>query len=589
MKLASPASGPTGPSTRLVSPGVRPAGPVTRLGSPASRPEETLASFVSPLAGDSGPAIGPREDAGRNARGRTASSLETSRYHYPMRRQRNCVTSRLSLLSTAALLALAAGSPAWGCSVAASASPPTNYELVREAPVIVLAKSAGWEPSAGAVRFEVEEVLKGDFRPATVTLEGQLDFAGRGSEDDFSQARPGAYAGSCLAYDYRLNHHYVLFLEWEELNGKWSVHGPAFSRVNEEVDVPASPWLTAVRQYLQVAALHDYDKEKLALRELREKAASEEGAKTLPKALAKDIDRHFQAPSLAKSPADLIGLYEHAGSDTVRREALWAIALNAPPAARDLLRAQILKETLPDRLTPLGIYFAAVPDHEILGPLAQNWDRLSSDSWTRTELLRALVKAAGPSDAPILAGLLRKASDDEQATLLAQWFASPGNDPRIAIDIMHGRLEDTPGDFTRYQDSLAVLGDPAVVAWAAERIWLDPKLEIGQTAARVLAFSPLPAADAAARKVIETGGPQRTQWLVMAFTDPLVANTNPRRWDRLEDILRTQSTNKPLLETLKTDFFYLRRKGTDEDKAAANRLFERTRDTLAALRRPSVS
>src|SRR3954470_18420063 len=124
------------------------------------------------------------------------------------------------LLSAAVLTALAAaGSPAWGCSVIAGASPPTNYEIVREAEAIVLARSVHWQPSAdaerapwGSVRFEVEEVLKGDFRPSTVTLDGNLEFAGRGPEDNFSRARPGTYSGSCQAYDYRLDHHYLLFL-----------------------------------------------------------------------------------------------------------------------------------------------------------------------------------------------------------------------------------------------------------------------------------------------------------------------------------------------------------------------------------------
>src|SRR3954447_18178130 len=97
-------------------------------------------------------------------------------------------TLRPPLPVFAILLALAAVSPAWGCSVVAAVSTPSNYELVRGAETIVLAKSAAWEPSAdetrhpwgGAVRFEVEEVLKGDFRPATLTLEGSLEFAGRG-------------------------------------------------------------------------------------------------------------------------------------------------------------------------------------------------------------------------------------------------------------------------------------------------------------------------------------------------------------------------------------------------------------------------
>lgn len=501
-------------------------------------------------------------------------------------------TAWLSLPVFAILLVLAAGSPARGCSMSAGALPPTNYELVREAATIVLARSAAWEPSAdearhpwgGAVRFDVEEVLKGDFRPSTVTLEGHLDFAGRGPEDDFSRARPGAYAGSCDAYDYRLNHHYLLFLGWDELNERWFITGPAFARLNEEVDVPGSPWLKAVRQYLRVAALHDYDKEKAALRELRAEAAAGK-TPAAPKALVGDIDRHFQTPSVAKSGPDLIDLYEHAGSDTARRDALWGLAMNAPPAARTMLRGQLLKETRPDWIVPLAQYFSKVRDPEILAPLSQSWDRLPSDSWSRREILSALAKAAGPADSRLMAGLLRKVGEGDQAAVLAQWFASPGNDPRIAIDILHSRLTDTPGDFSRYQDALAVLGDPAVVGWATERIWENTRNDDRWETARALAFSPLPAADAAVRKIIESGGAKRVEWLVLAFTDPFFVSANPRRWERLDDILRSQSTNAPLLASLKTHFFYLRRDASDEDKPAVNRLFEQTLEAIAAQAR----
>jgi len=463
---------------------------------------------------------------------------------------------------------------------------PTNYEMVREAQVIVLARAVARARSADeerhpwgtTIRFEVEEVLKGDFRPSSVTLDGSLQFAGRGSEDDFSQARPGAYAGSCLAYDYRLNHSYVLFLGWNDLNDEWSVTGMAFSRANEEVD-PDSPWLKTVRHYLRVAALRDYDKEKAALRELRSEAA----AGTQPRALVADIDRHFQTPSVAKSPADLIDLYKQGKTDEARRSALFGLAATAPPAAKDLMREVMLKQPSTDTLCTLGQYFSKVLDPEILAPLSKNWDHLQLNTWCRQELLRALSKAAGPQNAPIMAELLRKAADSDQATVLAFWFASPGNDPRPAIDILHSRLEDTPGDFTRYQDALAVLGDPAVVPWAEERLSNDSKIVGGPRFARVLAFSPLPAADAATRKIIESGDAKRIEWLRMAFTDPFFANGNPRRWDRLDDILRSQSTNASFLATLKTDFFYLRRNSTGEDKAAANRLFERTREAIAAL------
>ena len=64
---------------------------------------------------------------------------------------------------------------------------------------------------------------------------GTLEFAGRSAGETFEQARPGAFAGACIAYDYRLGGRYLLFLGKRPSAG-WRVQGPPFTRVNEEVD-----------------------------------------------------------------------------------------------------------------------------------------------------------------------------------------------------------------------------------------------------------------------------------------------------------------------------------------------------------------
>jgi len=499
-------------------------------------------------------------------------------------------------LAAAVLVLLAAAAPGWSCSLVAGAPLPTNYELVRDARAIVLARSVSWAPYGdeekdafgGAVRFEVEEVLKGDVRLSALTLDGHLDFAGRGPEDDFSQARPGAYAGACSAYDYRLDHHYLIFLEWDDLNDRWVSGGPAFARLNEEVDVPDSPWVQAVRLYLKVAALRDYAREKAELHELRIRAAAGAAPKTFPKALVADIDRHFKTPTATKPPADLIDLYQHAGSDGARRDALWALADSHPPAARDLLRGLLLKETRDELRQPLLAYFSKVADHRVFRPLSRAWARLPLGSPGRRDLLLALTAAAGPRDAPRLAGLLATA-DGDQAVVLARWFASPGRDPRPALALLNGRPGGNPGGDRTFQDALAILGDATVVAGAEERMWSGPGVEDHRWEdAHVIAWSPLATADAAARKIIDSRDAQRTEWLVDGYNDDS-ARANPRRWDRLEDILRAQAGNAKFLSKLKTTFFYLRRDGDDEEKAMAGRLLERVREAIAALPASAVT
>jgi len=151
------------------------------------------------------------------------------------------------------LLALCVSAPvptASACSVGPDYRMPSHFELVKEADAILLAEAVDFFPARqdgelrDVVRFKVIRVLKGALCPRFVDVAGFLDFMGRTEEGDLYSVRRGALAGSCIAYDYRLGKNYVLFgTPYETM---FAVSGPPFSRVNEEVDGPESPWTQAV-------------------------------------------------------------------------------------------------------------------------------------------------------------------------------------------------------------------------------------------------------------------------------------------------------------------------------------------------------
>ena len=191
------------------------------------------------------------------------------------------------------------------CSVDRAYIPLTNYELVKITPAIVVTRATGTELRAVSiavgvdrlrkhVRFEIVEVLKSASLEVgtALTLAGTIeDYQGRGAANDFSSPRPGAYVGSCVAFDYQLGSHSLLFLD--EIDGAWRVSGWPFARVNEEIDLQDDAWLTAIRHYTQIAALDSYPAETKALHQRWMEEHARHPTGSLPSGLVADIQNHF--------------------------------------------------------------------------------------------------------------------------------------------------------------------------------------------------------------------------------------------------------------------------------------------------------
>jgi hypothetical protein len=139
---------------------------------------------------------------------------------------------------------------ALACSVDRIAEP---RELVRDAQAILLVRVVSWKEDpalktsvGGAVTFEVQEVLKGRFAEKALVLPGHLKYRGANDEKvPYHFIRPGGRLGMCVAWDYKSDGQFLLFME------KGNLLGRPLAPVNEEVSGPDDPWVLWVRRQLK--------------------------------------------------------------------------------------------------------------------------------------------------------------------------------------------------------------------------------------------------------------------------------------------------------------------------------------------------
>jgi hypothetical protein len=405
----------------------------------------------------------------------------------------------------------AASRDARACSLGPDFLPPSNYELVRESPQIVLTEVVS---SAGnTVQLVVREVLRGSaLTPATtLTLEGiTAGYRGASPPGDFSGVRRGALAGGCVAYDYRVGGQFLLLLG---PNGPpWAPLFVPFARVNEEVTGPSDPWVAAVRRYVKVAALADPVKERAELERVRAEAQRSPSAQT-PAGLADDILHHLTTPSAEKTFDELKALYDAAPDDRAKGTALAAIAARGDAAAAPLME-QLLKQALadPPRSAPLlrtlARYYDKRPDPARVAALvdlyAQAGGAMKNARW---ELMWTLVHHADKQhDAAMQRALAT--TDDEEAGRLAGWFARfPSPQAQANLE---GRLGTDYEHKTELTFAIAAMGAKAPVDWALTTLKALPPSEHRWLAIYIVARSPLPVADKSAATIIGAHGDDLT-------------------------------------------------------------------------------
>lgn len=475
--------------------------------------------------------------------------------------------------------------PSSACSPVVNYLKPSNYELVKSTYAIVLAEVLKFEPSAAGpgqstVLFQVEHVLKGPFTGNTLADQWGYDaFYGRSEAGGFTKARPGAYKGSCIAHDYRVGHRYLLFLEMRD--DAWKISGPPFTRVNEEVDGLDSPWVVAISEYIRIASLDEYEREKDALRILQVQVSERKDPKRYPAAIMADLDDHFSTPSQYKSFDDLMEMYTKASSEKQRSRVLWAFYNGKHPEARTLMR-QLLAQGDLGPSGQVAAYLGRVEDSTSVDSLIRVY--LAPASRARPEwqngwqpwIIQALLATANESHKTRMLEVF-KAADDWAAGRLAQWFARyPSPDALAALRDRRDRIDLTSRDQIIY--ALAGAGDPELVKWADrmlsdtneatrfKRRWIEETKSrhadwdehmlghldgFADIQSRILpiviiARSPLPAADASARKLISDGGVPLVT-LVGGYKDSF----NPNRWERLEEIIRSTTKSPELIAEIR--------------------------------------
>jgi hypothetical protein len=422
---------------------------------------------------------------------------------------------RFAAIGIALAIAGVGADRARACEPVFGYEPPTNYELIAEADIVVVALAV-WEVPRGtfgsSVVLRVSDIIKGHAKVGDlVEVPGFTGhYEGPTAEGELRHTRPGAYGGSCIAFDYAVGRSYVLMLG-RTRSGELAIHMYPWARVNDEAQ---ALWVSVVRAYASISALRDEAKEEAALRALRRRALSQGGRGA---ALAKDIDAHLRAATKWKSAASLERLYREAATAKDRERAVRAIALRGDRASLAFMTER-LRETWaagvpdPSRLHTMVLYFGRQPNDHALALLAAM--SLTIRGYERIAIAGILGRLAGPRLQGAIELALTTSTPDE-ARAFARYFARNPFRSTFALAQIRAHLKRPfTGDF-EMTIAAAAMGDPQVLAWAAARSTREPSRPQRPTddrgkepddhrwlAATVVAVSPLPEANALASRII---------------------------------------------------------------------------------------
>jgi HEAT repeat protein len=443
-------------------------------------------------------------------------------------------------------LHLSANSSA-ACSLEDGYLLPSNYDLVKETQAILLAEAVSFDmtprASEGAFlpqfTFKILEVLKGDFAQDSLVHDGVDNYLGKSVEGNFNDLRRGAMTGACNAYDYQLGKKFLLFVN--KTKDGWIISGPPFSRINEEVSNSDSPWVIAVRHYIRISSLNNYEAEKVALKRLQENARRGKATGKYPAGLVKDVERYFKSPYPTKSYQDLLTIYQ-SSSREVRRNVLWAFAQGKHPEAKSFIQNLMQTPEWEEYIAPVSELVKLTKDRSFIKTLADAYLKMKG-SQMRWPLISALIEVADDKDSELMLAALQSA-DEEEAVGLAAWFVR--HPVEEATDIIRKLVDAKYRKRWALAFSLAGLGDERVLEWAREMIHSsDQDSWVGYY---IIAHSPLAEADTLAKATIQDNNPKDLTPLIQGYKD----SANPHRWDRLRDVISLRSKDSQVDYWLRT-------------------------------------
>lgn len=168
----------------------------------------------------------------------------------------------------AAVLALALAPVAAGaCSVVKGYRVPTNFELVRDADLIVVGTVVPDKPyRAGSedeptLRLKPVRFLKGGPTARHLTLGGMLELPRGGETRSFrpvytrlDEAHPSVWLGACSRQFYAPET--LVVAMFREDGDQWVQYSPPFARAIEDVpDADRADWVRAAELYVRIAAM----------------------------------------------------------------------------------------------------------------------------------------------------------------------------------------------------------------------------------------------------------------------------------------------------------------------------------------------
>ena len=451
---------------------------------------------------------------------------------------------RMSVLAITCLLLTAA--PVGAFSVGPGFFRLSNFELTRQADAIILAKATKSEKkgrrSYGPVHFTLVALLKGDYRDKSFVTHGTTgEFHGRSRRGDFQSPRRGAFTGMGVAWDFRIGQHYLLFLR--KRGDKWHTGSPALSRTQEEIDPDDSPWLAAVKLYIEIAAIKDYEKEKTALRQLAAKVAAGTDPKKYPPGLADDIKRHFAKPSPQKSHKDLMVFWKSAKTDRERRKVLYAVAQAGHKESQPFVRGLIGDAKFG---WPLLQYAVKFKDGQCVAPIASHF---FAGRYLRTSVAQTVAKIAGKTHAKTMLRMLKACKSENEMWVVSFYFERYPS--KEALAILTAAVGGEYDKKLRLTENLARMGDEDVVQYALQLRKSGQDRERTR-ALYLLGGSPSKTAAAVVWKLIAEGDDNTLQCLFNAHYR-VDKHNHPMRWERLKAIVARGRKSPSLAKQMKKD------------------------------------
>ncbi len=431
--------------------------------------------------------------------------------------------------------------------------PLSNYELVKAADEIVLAKAVEYHPRDGRIiRFEVIRSIKGTYKQRELLAYGTLDpehYHGPSEAGVFSRARPGTYAGSGSAYDYQAGKTYLLFLKKRPMHAGfdkdmyalqiekdqcWQVGVQALSRDREEVAGKEDPWLKAVELYAAIAATGDHEKEAGQLRALATRAKGDPKGGH-PAGMAADIERHFLTVSPMKSYQDLIVLQRGVKDVDGGERILFAMAQAFHAEAFDQIR-----RAAAEKYADIFIHYFLKVEHNDRDAALIEMVPLLRDEDNRRAAMRVLMREKSGLAEDQLLKLMPCLSVDQAASnaLVAEWVKA--HPTQNSVSMLRARVGTEYGKEGRQTMVwlLTALADGDVVKWAVMHV--DDREN--RMATYVIAYSPTEAGFEAGKRLIEQGDAAKLR----VFRQMLQSgdNNNPRRGDLLKLLPEERKTDR---------------------------------------------